>query len=1346
MSESGAPPSRRKIGKYVFATVAAGILLLGSLFWYTTTDSFQRMVRRRLIAEIERVTGGHVEVGSFHTQPFQFEVEIRDLTVHGSEASGEIPFAHVDHLTAHIKVISVLGAELGLRSVVLDHPVLHLIFSTDGSTNQPQRASIESSSSRNPVERLFALSINRLDVRHGEVLLYDQRIPLDFVAHDVSADLSYSLRHENYEGKLLLGKINTGFRDLRPIPWMAEAHFVLSPNELEISSFKATSGRSHIEANGKVLDFLNPKIAATYNATLDLAEASAVTHHPQTAKGTLEAKGHGTWAARSFFSVGKMQVKGLDWNTDPIIIHQATAAADFSIAPKKIIVSAITGRALSGSVTGTADISNWLLAADSKGRLATKGDQQIAGLRLNVKDMSVAESLAAIFPQEKYLDSFHLAGLVSGTFGAKWTGSPDKLELETALDVSPITDASPGHLPVTGHVNAGYLATTKQWRLFNVVANTHASQVRAAGSVSSRSSLTLMASTSDLNEWQPVLQAFGSREKIPAILHGRASFNGSAAGKTSDLVLTGKLQAQDFETLSLPRRIAGVTGPSERRLHWDSLALDLEFSQHRFVAHHGIIRQGVTSIGFELDTSLRHGAIADDGAFAAEVDLQRGDVAEMLRLAGYSYPLSGTADVQMKASGTWRAPSGNGRVHLTNAMFRGENIDTFDSGFRLDAGQLFIRDIDLKQGSASVNGEGSYNLDSRVFHFNLTGSNFDVHRIAAKERMQIEGRMDFVTQLSGTLQEPAIDGRMKFSNLFFDHERAGDFIVNASTQGTKLHIAGRSKFERAELALDGDINLRDAWPGTVAAHFSNLDVDSILRLYVNRGITGHSVIAGDVRLDGPFLRPRELIARGNLNEVNADLDNVKIRNQGPLRFAVSSESLKVEQFHFVGEGTDLFGSGTVQLAGQRALDFRAQGKVNLQLIESFNSNFTSSGVISVDLVGLGTVSSPAIQGKLHIINGAIAYINWPSAFSDINGSLSFNQNRLQIDDLSAHTGGGTVAFSGQATTYNRQLNFDLTAKGEGVRVRYPPGVSSTADADLHFAGSSSASTLSGDIAITKLGVTPGFDFGAYLARSAQASSLPQTNPVLNRIRMDLHIVTVPELQMQTAALRLSGDADLRLRGTAGKPVLLGRADVIEGEAYFNGTKYRLERGDVTFTSPVSTTPVLDLQAFTHVRDYDITLNLNGEVDKPSVTYRSEPPLPTADIIALLAFGQTTVESAQLQQSGQSAFTQQASSAILTEALNATINNRVQRLFGVSRIKIDPQGLATETTPIHTGPAVTIEQQVKDNLTITYSTNVAQTSQQIIQAEYNVTRNISIVGIRDQNGVVSLSVRVRQRKK
>ena len=132
-------------------------------------------------------------------------------------------------------------------------------------------------------------------------------------------------------------------------------------------------------------------------------------------------------------------------------------------------------------------------------------------------------------------------------------------------------------------------------------------------------------------------------------------------------------------------------------------------------------------------------------------------------------------------------------------------------------------------------------------------------------------------------------------------------------------------------------------------------------------------------------------------------------------------------------------------------------------------------------------------------------------------------------------------------------------------------------------------------------------------------------------------------------------------------------------------------------------------------------------------------------IAVLVLGQTQEESAQLQQNGQGAFSQAASNAILAEALNATVSNRVQRLFGGSRIKIDPQGLSTETSPVR-GPQVTIEQQVANNLTITYSTNVSQASQQIIQVEYNVSRNVSVVAVRDQNGVVSFDVRIRRRKK
>ena len=123
-------------------------------------------------------------------------------------------------------------------------------------------------------------------------------------------------------------------------------------------------------------------------------------------------------------------------------------------------------------------------------------------------------------------------------------------------------------------------------------------------------------------------------------------------------------------------------------------------------------------------------------------------------------------------------------------------------------------------------------------------------------------------------------------------------------------------------------------------------------------------------------------------------------------------------------------------------------------------------------------------------------------------------------------------------------------------------------------------------------------------------------------------------------------------------------------------------------------------------------------------------------------GRTREDTAIQQQPGTN-FTQSASSAILGEALAPSSSNRLEKLFGVGRIKLDPEAGVENNA---TGTRVTIEQQVSNNLTVTYITNVSQTSQQVIQAEFWLTRNISVIGLRDQNGVVSFDVRIRQRKK
>lgn len=1346
MTAPGEKPGPRKWWRYVLIAGGVIILLIGVFAWYVTTDAFQDMVRRRLVVELERITGGRVELSSIHTVPMKFRVDIRNLTIHGTEGPNQVPYAHVDRLLAQIKIISVLATQYGFDSVVIEHPVIHVILYPDGSTNQPEPKE-KSTANQNPVERLFDISINRLEVRRGEFLWNNQKFPVDFVVNDISADMSYSFLRRHYEANLLLGKADTWLPDYRPISWTAEAHFTLGKNDVEVKSLKATSGRSHLVASGRVNNFHQPKVDATYDATIDFTEAGAVLRQPRLRRGSLQTSGHGIWSFSDFSSAGKVFVKDFDWQDDTVDIRNAAVSSEYSITPRRLTLKQIEARLLGGAASGDADVTNWLngilVASPSKEK---KPAEQQGTVRLRLKNISAKELGTALSTRKHPWSRLNLSGTGSGTLESRWKGSPANADTVFNFDMSPPQMAGQQSLPLKAHAKGVYRGFAGELEIAELTASTRSSHLEGSGNLSSRASLKFSVNTTDLKEWQPILVALGNDIHIPVTLHGRATFTGTATGKVSDPTLAGELQVEDFDSL-----IPATSNLPEQTLHWDFVKADLVFSQRAISARNGLLHHGDTYVRFDGSANLQKGVFTPSSTFNAHVNMHNVDLSEILALSGYSYPATGTVTLSLSAAGTRAEPHAEGHVQLSDAVIYGQPVEHVESDLHYTAGEAQFNNIQARYYDARLNGGAAYNPSARAFRFNLSGTNFDLARIPDLERTRVavEGRADFNATGSGTLETPTVNATVRIRDLTLDHERAGNLTIAALTEGADLTLTGKSDFEHAELQMQGKVHLRGDWSSTIALHFNQLDFDPLLRTYLHGHIMGHSSAAGDLTLEGPLRKLREINLTGNLAELNADIENIKIHNDGPVRFSLTSREFQLAQLHLVAEGTDVSASGSVELAGDQHLDLHAQGKVNLHLIETFNSDFTSNGVVTVDATIGGTVAKPATQGKVQISNGSIAYIDLPSALSEINGTLLFNQNRLEIESLTGRTGGGLATFGGYATSYNRQVNFDLTVSGQGVRLRYPPGISSTADADLRWVGSNVASTLSGDITVNKLAITPGFDFGAALERSSQQSALPQTNPLLNRIKLDVHVVTAPELQMQTAIVRLSGDADLRLRGSAAKPVLLGRADILEGEAYFNGAKYRLERGDVTFTSPVTTTPILDLQASTRIRDYDVTLSINGDPSKPNglhVNYRSEPPLPEADIITLLALGRTQEEAAQLQQSGQSTLGQDASSAIITEALNATVSNRVQRLFGVSRIKIDPQGLSTTETNLARGPQVTIEQQVTNSLTLTYSTSVSQASQQIIQAEYNVTRNVSIVAIRDQNGVVSLDLRFRTRRK
>ncbi len=96
-----------------------------------------------------------------------------------------------------------------------------------------------------------------------------------------------------------------------------------------------------------------------------------------------------------------------------------------------------------------------------------------------------------------------------------------------------------------------------------------------------------------------------------------------------------------------------------------------------------------------------------------------------------------------------------------------------------------------------------------------------------------------------------------------------------------------------------------------------------------------------------------------------------------------------------------------------------------------------------------------------------------------------------------------------------------------------------------------------------------------------------------------------------------------------------------------------------------------------------------------------------------------------------------------QVLHTLEGGRLQRFFGVSRIKIDPKLTGLGNSP---EAQLTIEQQLSKDITFTYVSSFAQEQQQLFRLEWNVTRQWSVLAVRDENGLFGVEFQFKKQFK
>lgn len=1406
---SGLAPSRvpsrlrRFFLRHLPFTVTGALVLLvvaaAGAYVVASSAGFENLVRKSLITRIESFTGGQVQVAAFHWRLLHLEAEADGIVIHGTEDSGEAPYAQIASLKATVSIFGFLRPHLHLRDLEIVQPRLHLIVYPDGSTNQP-RPRQANRSPQGVIETLFNVEAGHLAVEQG-TLMYDNRAavfdfqnryaPLDFEANDVSLITRFLPKSH---GATESYRVEVGATDLnlaRHIPrkntaavhGSLQATLDLQRDRILLRNFSLTAHGSGIKSEalyvaGDLQGFSHPHWHATVSGILDMRMLEPITGYPDAPEGLARLNLAADGLGGAFDIDGGVHVTGGSYIGAGINARGINLDARVHADRRQLLISQIEARPRQGGqIEGSVDLEPWLPAAPSiverppsvqaSGSPAARNvlvravqwaipvDGKVDANFKNVALDTILDFVCA--PQYRRLG---IDALVNGNAKAAWSkGDAQTVSVTAGLGLSPSTRTPAGESPASGAIDATYTQHNGAVDLRRLELHLPGSEVEAQGTVgaypvTSASAISLDFHSRNLAEFDSVLRSLGFKHNgksgiaaIPVALTGQAGFQGLWTGSLVRPHLTGTLKATNISVeTSANDDNPGTLQP----IHMDSVDVKgsyapAEISIERAELAHGDAR--IVLSGTLAASQLSGPQFDENSTLHLRVegsDVEISDVQPYIDPA-MSRHFSGANhfNAQLQVDGPIHAPGGSAAIEMSNGSFYGERFDHFRLRAALADQRLTVASAALDAAGGTITASGSYDMKGRSFRVEAHAASVDLSRIdwITEHKMDVGGKAVISLSGSGTLDDPQLKANGTVSALTVAGQRFGQFQATAHAVNRNLICDATTEFQGAELSFHSTTALYHDYQTDARLQFARFNVGALFQATHIRALSGESALAGTISINGPIAHPEQLRGEAQLRQLAITVAGVQLQSEGGLHATLAAGRVQLDPLHVTGDNTDLLVQGAMSLRGKREVNADATGSINLKLAESLDPDLTASGVTSFKVEAHGSLDRPTLQGSIQFQNGSLALEDLPNGLSQLNGTLEFNQNRLEVRSLSAMSGGGLLNVTG-FLAYQHGIYANLAVTGKEVHIRYPEGVTSLADAKLQLQGSQNNLLLSGDVLINRFATSPDLDLAALASHaSTSVQTIAAADSPSNHIRLDVHIVSSPQLSFQNAFAKLAGDVDLRLRGTVASPSLLGRVSVTEGTAMIAGTRYDLERGDITFTNPVRIDPVIDLSATAHVQDYDISLGLNGSLQKLSVTYRSDPPLPEADVVSLLALGHTANQQRLYTQQQEQAISNPTTDALLGGALNATVSNRVQKLFGAGSVKVDPNYLGAFG---NSTSRITVQEQLGRNVILTYATDVNTTSQQLLQAEVAINRHVSLVVARDESGVFSMVVKATRR--
>ncbi len=472
--------------------------------------------------------------------------------------------------------------------------------------------------------------------------------------------------------------------------------------------------------------------------------------------------------------------------------------------------------------------------------------------------------------------------------------------------------------------------------------------------------------------------------------------------------------------------------------------------------------------------------------------------------------------------------------------------------------------------------------------------------------------------------------------------------------------------------------------------------------------------------------------RGSLGLTALDLvvAGLPITQQRPTRVSLADERVTVNSLAWqVGDAeTVLTVGGGVDLVPEPTADLTLTGVADLRVLNAFTSAAGLSGDAFLTARLAGTRAAPRVDGVVEFEDVELRVRDPRLLVSDLSGALVLDGTEMRTVELAGIANGGPVRLDGLMRFPGLRPEGTLTLTGRKIAMVLPPGIRTELATDLQMEVTPDDAVLSGTVSVLRGDYRERVNTAGGLVALLEARAEPvglDTGPSgLDRLRLDIRVLTEEEIVVSNNYGAGTLAADTRVGGTIARPAVTGRATIGDGgQVFLGGNVFEIETGTVDFVDPDGIAPEIDLTARTQVGNEEITITLAGTAETLTTTMQSTSGLPESDIVSLLLTGRTLDQAGSAP--GAVARDQAlglVSGGVLGVAGRSVGLDTVRLDRGQGNVRFDPSLVAGDTDP---GTRLTVGKNLNRQVELVASQNLRETGLITWIVNYLPQRNVEL---------------------